>query len=69
MPRYRIEFNQEIEINSAVLIAEFGGEWDDAQKRGLDEDGFARECFGICDWETLMDFATNHRDRWEVDAL
>ncbi len=67
--RYRVEYRWQIEITAEAFIEAFPEEWDDAQRRGLDEDGFARESIHECDLDTLADLGEDVIDDWDVVRL
>jgi len=66
--RYRVEWRRTVEVTAKELIEAFDAEWVDAQKRGLNEDAFARECLAECDFDTLADVGREQDDNWEVDT-
>ena len=47
MWRVDVTSQQSYDVDEAVLLEEFAEEWADAQKRGLDVEGFVRETVDI----------------------
>ena len=66
---YRAIWYRAVTVTPQVFIDAFPLEWADAQKRGLDENSFARESLRECDFETLVELGSDEIDEFDVEPV
>jgi len=66
--RLRVDFTQTWVVQVGKFIEAFPAEWEDAQRRGLDEKAFALESIDIMG-EDVRDIAEHEDGDWEVMTL